>query len=488
MAYRKILRVQYRTIFRNLGWLFMSFSGLLMLPVIVCIFYPAEIGNSIPFVESAALSFILGYLLWHLFQKDTRNQKLTIHEGAIIVFFAWIGAVFFSALPFVFGNLLNFTHAVFESTSGWTTTGLTMVDEEAIPRIFLIWRSLMQYFGGAGFAIIMLSSIGGGVSSGIYAAEGRLDNLQPNIKKSTKTILKIYFTYAAGGIIAYKLAGMNFFDSFNHALTALATGGFSTKNASIGAFDSQLIETITIILMVLGTTGFGIHYLIWRGNLRQLKRNVEPWTFLVILVLFIPLITGTLSSADTFREGLFQGVSALTGTGFATVDLTIWNHYALLLMTLLMIFGGMMDSTSGGIKLFRIFVIFKAIWMEIQHFFLPKGSVKEFNACKGNKELKIDNFLLKNILIFSTLYFLNYIIGVTVMVAHGHSLSSSAFEYASALSTVGLSLGITNPGAPDILIWTETIGMLLGRLEFVVILYALAKLIRDIKQYLFSKR
>jgi trk system potassium uptake protein TrkH len=350
----------------------------------------------------------------------------------------------------------------------------------------------MQYFGGAGFAIIMLSSIGGGVSSGIYAAEGRTDNLQPHIKKSTKTILSIYITYALIGFSAYMLVGMNPFDAFNHALTGLATGGFSTRHASIGFYNSVPIEIITIILMTLGTTGFGVHYLLWSGDFKQLRKNVEPWTYFVILVIFIPLIISALfggiytSLPESIRQSTFQAVSALTGTGFATADMTVWNHYALFLMTLLMIFGGMMDSTSGGIKLFRIFVIFKAIWIEIQNFFLPKGAVKDYRAWKGNTEYKIDSNLMRSILIFTTLYLINYSVGVAVMLAHGYDFMTAAFEYASALSTVGLSLGITSTSAPDAIIWTETIGMFLGRLEFIIVLYAIAKIIRDLKQYLQS--
>ncbi|MFW6262749.1 MAG: TrkH family potassium uptake protein [Thermotogota bacterium] len=492
MAYKSYLKLQYKTILGSLGWMFMSFAILLLVPLVFCLFFPHEIPNAIYFVEAAALSFLLGYVLWFFFGKGTQNSRLTIHEGAIITFFVWMGAVFFSALPFVFANILSLSHAIFESTSGWTTTGLTLVHEERISKLFLVWRSLMQYFGGAGFAIIMLSSIGGGVSSGVYAAEGRMDNLQPHIKKSAKIILVIYFSYAVAGITAYIFAGMTPFNAFNHALTALATGGFSTSHSSIGGFNSVSVEIITIVLMTLGTTGFGIHYLLWSGDFRQLKKNVEPWTYLLILLLIIPLIIigvfGSIYSSlsESIRHGIFQAVSALTGTGFATTDLTVWSHFPLFLLTLLMIFGGMMDSTSGGLKLFRIFVVFKAIWIEIQKFFLPKGTIRYASACKGNIEYKIDSTLLKSILIFSTLYLLNYVIGVGVLVAHGNDLMSSAFEYASALSTVGLSLGITSTSAPDPVIWVQTIGMFLGRLEFIVILYAIAKLARDLKQYLQS--
>ncbi len=494
MTYRDMIKMKYRTIMRNLGWMLICFSVILLIPIVFCIFYPEEFPNSIYFFESAALSFICGYTLWFFFSnKKTADQHITVHEGAIIVLFAWLGAVFFSALPFVFSGELDFTQAVFESTSGWTTTGLSLVDVSKTSKLILVWRSLTQFFGGAGFAIIMLSSIGGGVSQGIYVAEGRMDNLLPNIKKSTKTILLIYFSYAVAGIIAYKIAGMNLFDSFNHSLTALATGGFSTRVNSIGEFNSIHIEIITIVLMTLGTTGFGIHYLIWERNFKQLKKNVEPWTYLVILLIFIPLLVLALlgpvygSLPHAIREGVFQAVSALTGTGFSTANLVLWNQMSLFLLTLLMIFGGMMDSTSGGIKLFRIYVIFKSILIEVQRFFLPKGAVKHHVAWKGNYMYKIDDALLRSVLIFTTLYFLNYAIGVGVMVSYGNDLMTSAFEYASALSTVGLSLGITNPGAPYPIIWTETIGMFLGRLEFIVVLYALAKIFRDLRQFYSSQ-
>jgi len=494
MNYQETIKIKYRTILRNLGWMLICFSGILLLPVFFCIFYPEELPNSLYFIESAALSFIVGYTLWYFFNnKKTKNIQITIHEGAIIVFFAWLGAVFFSALPFVFSGQLNLTQAIFESTSGWTTTGLSLVDVSKTSKLMLVWRSLTQFFGGAGFAIIMISSIGGGVSQGIYLAEGRMDNLLPNIKKSTKAILIIYFSYAVAGMIAYWIAGMSIFDSFNHSLTALATGGFSTKVNSIGEFNSVSIEIITIVLMTLGTTGFGVHYLIWERNFKQLKKNVEPWTYLVILIIFIPIIVfaivGTFygSVTEAVRHGVFQAVSALTGTGFSSTDLTIWNQFPLFMLTLLMIFGGMMDSTSGGLKLFRIYVIFKSIMIEIQKFFLPKGTVKQYVAWKGNSMYKIDDTLLKNVLIFTTLYFLNYAIGVSIMVGYGNDLMTSSFEYASALSTVGLSMGITVPDAPSAIIWSETIGMFLGRLEFIVVLYAVAKIIRDFKQYHSSK-
>jgi len=276
-------------------------------------------------------------------------------------------------------------------------------------------------------------------------------------------------------------------------LTALATGGFSTRTGSIGEFNSISIEIITIVLMLLGATGFGIHYTLWKKNFRAFWNNGEPKLMFIILALFTPLLmTGTLavfysSGAEQFRHSLFQAVSALTGTGFSTVDFVPWNHYGIYLIVLLMIFGGDLDSTSGGLKQYRLFALIKILWLEIRRYFLPKDAILKQEIWKGETRRYIDNSLVKEILLVFSLYFLTYAVGTGVLMSYGHSMAFSAFEYASALSTVGLSVGITVPGAPTGIIWTETIGMFLGRLEFLVVIYAITKLLRDGK-ILFRRR
>ncbi|HRW91702.1 MAG TPA: TrkH family potassium uptake protein [Thermotogota bacterium] len=494
MSYSQILREKYQTICKRLGWLFLMFSGILLFPLFLCFFFPEEWKNSWPFLASSLLSFSTGLLLWVPFQKASKENQLTVQEGAIIVLFTWMGAIFFSALPFLFSQTLSFSHAIFESTSGWTTTGLTLVDVSRVSKLLLFWRSLTQFVGGAGFAILMVSTVGGGVSAGVYNAEGRVDNLLPNIKRSARMIIRIYLVYAVAGFLAFAVAGMGLFDALNHSLTALATGGFSTRNDSLGSFQSLPIEMVSLVLMTLGTTGFGIHYLAWKGNWKDFRRNPEPWTYLFVLAVFLPLLVFGLAGStfshtgQAVRHAIFQGVSALTGTGFSTVGFANWLPFPMFLLTLLMIFGGMMDSTSGGLKLLRIFVVFKAIWVEIQLFFLPKGTVKHFQVYKGAKKIPLDDALLKNILLYFTLYFLTFAVGVGWLASYGHDLKSSAFEFASALSTVGLSVGITSTSAPLSIIWVETTGMFLGRLEFIVILYAIAKLVRDLKQVRGSKK
>ncbi len=485
MGYRKILEVQYRTLLSNMGWIFLCFSVILLLPVLACFFYPSEFHLAQWFLYASGISFLIGYFLWKSFRKGSVQQRLTIQEGAIIVVGSWLGAILLSALPFVFSGYLPFLQAVFESTSGWTTTGLTVVDVEQFPKILLFWRSLTQFFGGAGFAIIMLSSIGGGISSGIYLAEGRMDNLLPHIKKSAKMILIIYSTYTLIGCFAYAIAGMGWFDAINHSLTALATGGFSTRTDSIGAFQSTSIEAITLVLMTLGATGFGIHFLAWQRDWNHLKKCAEPYLYLAILAFVIPMVFLSLSQSiysnlsDSLRHSVFQGISALTGTGFSTSDLVPWPGFSLFILVVLMIFGGMMDSTSGGVKLFRLYVVFQVILSHIQSFFLPKGTVQVKVVWKGNKKFVIQDFMIKSILVFLCLYFITLGAGVGVLLWHGNSLQNSLFEFTSALSTVGLSVGITRSDAPPLVLIAQTIGMFLGRLEFLVVIFGLSKVVRD---------
>ncbi|MDK2864686.1 MAG: trk/ktr system potassium uptake protein [Thermotogota bacterium] len=484
MAYTETLKLHYKIIFHHVGTLFTYFPVIVLVPILFCFAYPEEWSNALFFAETALVSLSLGLLLRYLF-KPPKNAPLTIKEGTIIVLFTWTIGIFISALPFVFSGTLNMSQAIFESTSGWTTTGLTVVDVTTVSKLILVWRSLMQFLGGAGFAIIMLSAVIGPSGFGLYYAEGRIDNIMPNIRASVRMILVIYLSYAAGGIIAYLLAGMNFFDAFNHSLTALASGGFSTRAGSIGEFNSLAVEIVTVVLMVMGTTGFGVHYTLWSGKFKQFLKNGEPWTLLSILLLFTPVLirftTFSLYPEAPARTGIFQAVSALTTTGFSTVSFERWNDLGLYVLTLLMIFGGGMDSTSGGLKLFRLYALARAIWAQLISFFRPRTAVETIVLYKGQKAIELDLRLLKEILIIFTFYFIFYCLGVGVLAAYGYSLADSAFEYASALSTVGLSVGITRPDMPAPILWVETVGMFMGRLEFLVVFYAIIKLVRDVK-------
>jgi trk system potassium uptake protein TrkH len=483
------LKHRYKIIFKNTGMMLVYFGIGLILFGSLSLFYK-DFNSFYSFLESGMISIFTGAILI-LLSWNEKNNSINIQDAIVIIFFVWTLAIFFSALPFVFSGILNIHHAIFESTSGWTTTGLTLIDVTKIPKIFLLWRSLMQYFGGAGFALIMVIATGA-LGVGLYQAEGRTDNVVPNLRDSAKIIFGIYISWAIIGILLLKfVAGLNLFDSFNHTLTALATGGFSTKINSVGEFNNINAEIIIMILMIAGGTGFGVHYAALRRR-DLFKKNPEPKTMFFILLISIPLILFfTTKVLYGFFEGLrhaaFQAISALTGTGFSTVTFDNWNNFGLLIMTILMILGGMMDSTSGGLKLFRIFVIWKIIIHQIKNYFKPEGSIFHIEVYKGISKKKISYDTLKDVIAVVSMYFIIFSIGVLVLLSYGYSMEDSMFEYASALSAVGLSVGITTPDAPLGVIWIETLGMYLGRLEFFVIFFAIIKIFRDVKDIIHIK-
>ena len=508
--YLIFLKSRYKSIFRATGDVLLALSSLILVISLISLFY-SEMNMFFPFFSTSIIGYFISSVMKYFTRKDNYDF-LNIQDAVMIIFLVWTISIFLSGLPFLFSGLLNFTQSIFESTSGWTTTGLTMfLDVESLPKTILLWRSIIQYIGGAGFALIMVVTAGA-MGAGLYQAEGRTDNLVPNLKDSTKLIATIYLSWAIIGVFSiYIFTDLNFFDSLNHTFTALATGGFSTNNASIGGFDNVTLEVIIMVLMIMGGTGFGVHYagvILLKNTWRTLKdfrnksidrlefkdrlkrepffKNPEPKTMLYILI-FSFILVAIFSTSQIFdfgnslRHSAFQVISSLTGTGFASTNLINWNAFGIFFLTILMVLGGMMDSTSGGLKLYRVYIALKMILLEIQSYFKPQGVKFHFEVYKGVSKKEVNLDTLKNVLSIITMYFLIYFIGVFVLVSHGYSLQDSLFEYASALSAVGLSVGITLPDAPAGVLWIETFGMYLGRLEFYAIIFAVMKLIKDIK-------
>jgi len=508
--YLIFLKSRYKSVFKATGDVLLALSILIFSISILSLFFK-DFNMFIPFFSTSLIGFGISGGMKFFTRKD-KFDFLNLQDAVMIIFLVWTISIFLSSLPFMFSGLLNFTQAIFESTSGWTTTGLSMfLDVESLPKIILLWRSIIQYIGGAGFALIMVVTAGA-MGAGLYQAEGRTDNLVPNLKDSTKLIATIYISWAVAGVIAiFIFTDLNFFDSLNHTFTALATGGFSTNNASIGGFDNVSLELIIMVLMIMGGTGFGVHYagiLLLKNSFKTLKelknktidklefkdrikrepffKNPEPKTMFYILLIAFIFVT-LFSTAEIFngwesiRHSSFQVISSLTGTGFASTTLINWNAFGIFFLTILMILGGMMDSTSGGLKLYRVYIALKMIIIEMQSYFKPQGVKFHFEVHKGVSKKEVGLETLKNILSIFTMYFLIYFIGVFVLVSHGYNLQDSLFEYASALSAVGLSVGITVPDAPLGVLWIEIFGMYLGRLEFYAIIYAVMKLFKDIK-------
>ncbi len=434
----------------------------------------------------------LGAILW----RSLRPQEpvsLGAPEGAVIIVVAWAAAMLVGAVPLMGCAGLNFSQAVFEATSGWTTTGLSVVDVTKASHLILLHRSIMQLAGGAGLAILMLAAFGGPLGVGLSAAEGKEIQLVPNVRRSTRLVVSIYAAYALAGILALRLAGMNWFDAVNHSFCAVSTGGFSTRPESIGYWNSPLIEAVTMALMILGNLNFLTGYALLKGRWRAVLRNgeVRLTTFLLpagISVLFIAATAVMFPTlGKSLRVAIFETVSALTTTGYSTVDYKSFNATATLVLIALMLVGGGVCSTAGGIKQFRIYVLWRTLLWEFRRLLLPRQAISRPQVWGEDNREPVDDATLRQIGVFVFLYLLLFLAGSLLLSANGFSLSDSLFEFASALGTVGLSVGVTYQTTPPVVLWAETMAMLLGRLEFLVIGIGLVKIAQDGKGLLRSE-
>jgi trk system potassium uptake protein TrkH len=357
----------------------------------------------------------------------------------------------------------------------------------------LLWRSVIQLAGGAGLAIIMMSAIVGPTGVGISSAEGRSDQLVPQVRQSARLVLVIYSCYAAAGTLSYWIAGMSPFDALNHAFAAVSTGGFSTRAESIGYWDSPAIEAVSLPLMLLGNLSFVTAWLLWRGRLRLVLRNGEVRLLVVLIPLSVAAVFLLTSQAiysqlgsqlgsqlvKSIRVAVFETLTAITTTGFSTVGYGNWNAFGVLLLVVLMLIGGGTCSTAGGMKQFRVYLFCKLLIWEIRRSFLPRSAIFERPVWEGDRRVFVDDARVRQVAIFVFLYLATFMGGVMLLCACGYSLGDSLFEFASALGTVGLSVGVTSAQMPDAALWAEILAMFLGRLEFTVVIVSLLKLLRD---------
>ncbi len=483
------LKQQYRTIVSYVG-LVLLMSGILMCtPLVALIAWPEEWVYALSFILPAAVLSGIGMVLWRVVRPRV-TIILTLKEGGVVVLISWIVVLLFSACPFMNIQGFSFTQAVFESVSGWTTTGLSVIDVSKAPHVLLLWRSIMQLAGGAGLVIIMLAAIAGPMGPGLSIAEGRSDQLVPHVRRSVELVLVIYTGYSLLGFVMYLFAGMSPFDSINHAFTAVSTGGFSTKPMSISEWDSAAIEAVSIPLMILGNLNFLTAYMLLNGKLKYVYRNGEIRFMVLLIVIAVPALFILLcaniypSLGKSFRVALFETVSALTTTGFTSTVYTKWDDVGKGILILLMIIGGGTCSTAGGMKQYRIYLLCKSLLVELRRPFLPRTAVIEYYIWVGDRKDFISDVHIRQVALFISLYMLTFIMGTGIIAAHGFWIGDAMFEFASSLSTVGLSVSITSASSPPLLLWTETIGMFLGRLEFIVIIVSIRKIFRDMVSFL----
>lgn len=421
-------------------------------------------------------------LFLYLFTKD-HEKDLRKREGYVVVSLGWLVMSLFGAIPFVIhGAIPSYTDAFFETMSGFTTTGASILNEiEALPHGLLFWRSLTQWLGGMGIIVLSLAIMPilgiGGMQLFVAEVPGPTkDKIHPRIRETAKRLWIIYLLFTVTEILLLMLGGMNFFDSINHAFTTMATGGFSTKQASVAHFSSPFIHYVIILFMFLAGTNFTVHYYVLHAKFSVIKQNDEFKFYLKITLLFSLAIAAALffkgySDPETsFRDSLFQVVSIITTTGYVTADYEIWGSFFQIVFFLLLFIGGCAGSTGGGIKIVRHLLLIKNSFSELRRLIHPRAVIPvRFN---GNS---VPNDIISNILAFFLFYIFIFVLGTIVMALAGLDFLSAMGSVATSIGNVGPAIGSVGPSnnfahIPDFGKWFLSFLMLMGRLELFTIL------------------
>ena len=393
---------------------------ILLVPLIVIPFYPGEAKLSVTFLITACLSVMAGLLVCRYGKQIDNSSRLVV--------FSWFYGILLAAVPFLMYGDVTLTQALFESVSGFTTTGLSVLDVEKLPHTFLFYRAFLQYVGGLGFIMTMLLFVQEKDSAVLYQAEGHPDRLMPGIGKTAKVIGTMY--------------------------------GF---------------------FLFIGTTNFSLLLLLFKGRIRDFCKSSEMRFLGGLILITIPilsgfLVTGGKTIGERIRLSIFNAFSALSTTGYATCSYNDWSESALAVMILLMVIGGGLGSTAGGIKLARVCILMKNLVRNIRKKMAPDRTVLLTYYHRGTEKELLENEQIEEASTYAGCYVLIYILGTVLLTFFsGCTLPQGAFEFASSLGTVGLSIGVTNSNTSTICLFIEIVGMVLGRLEIFVIFKALKK-------------
>ena len=441
-------------------------------------------GDSLGIFLGAAVTFTVGFLT---FRRTRFKDDLTTREGFAIVTFAWTGTAVFGALPYLFtGTIEGVIPAVFESMSGFTTTGATVFSEiEALPHGILFWRSFTHWLGGMGIivlAIAILPYLGvGGMQ--LFKAEvpgPTPERLRPRITQTAKLLWYVYLGMTGVEILLLILGGMDLFDASTHTFATLATGGFSTKNESVAYFESPYIHYVIILFMYLAGVNFALHFRAVTGHLDYFKDR--EWRFFTGLILAAALALLALNLAggsypftsggveEAFRDGLFQATAIGTTTGFVTADYETWVPAAQILIFILFFTGGMAGSTGGSMKSIRVLLLLKHTAIQLRKHLHPRAILL---ARVGKRVVKED--ILANVMGFVILYALLFLAGAAVMALLGMDFVTALGASAATVGNIGPGFG--NVGPTDNYGWMSDTAlaalsflMLVGRLEIYTVL------------------
>ncbi|MEG1527557.1 MAG: TrkH family potassium uptake protein [Clostridia bacterium] len=466
-----------------LGMFMIPVGILCLIPLLILPFYPSEVIYARNYIIPGVSSIFIGFLLFLLIKGKQRAQ-LQRHQDAVLVTAIWAISILIGAIPIMMSGY-NFTHAVFESTSGFTTTGLSIVDVDNSPKLLLLYRSLTHFFGGVGFVLIVFSIVSDKFGMQLYSSEGHSDRLMPNLLKSARTIMAIYSGLIALGTLAYCCFGMSLFDAVNHSIASLSTGGFSTRSTSLAYYNSAPIEIITVVLMFLGNANFLVLLNLVRCKIKNVVKHSETILVCIVMLLFLPiLIYSATTFTDSFwmavRVGLFQFTTALTTTGFQMLpDNSNFSGLPFIfngVIILCMLIGGGAGSTAGGLKQSRVALMLKSVYFNFRDKLSNKNVIRTNLIYRVGEKVEVKKDDIAENYNFIMVYLLIFALGTIIFSAYGNNLTDSMFEVASSLGTVGISAGLTAPTAPPLLHWVSTTCMFIGRLEIFVVFVAISRM------------
>ena len=468
----------YKTVFFTLGLLQIILGLSMIIPILIQILYNETDSG---FIGSGIISIIFG-MLFYLSNLD-HDKKINIQQAFVLTALSWLSIAIFGSLPFIFSDInLSVTDAFFESMSGITTTGSTIINNlDDSPKGILFWRAMLQWLGGIGIIVMAITLMPimnvGGMQLFKISSNDKNEKILPKTKEISIRLIYIYLSLTFTCSVIYKLCGMSFFDSFTHAMTTIATGGFSNYNESIGYFNNFYIELTSIIFILSGSIPFLAYLKFINGDRNILFSDTQIKSFFKIIlfsisILFFYLAIINRSFTDiSLMSVSFNVISILTGTGYVTENFSNWGNFPLLFFLILMFIGGCAGSTTCGIKIFRVQILYQFFSNQIKKIVFPHGI---FNT-KYEKQ-NIDEKFMSSVITFIYLYILIFFISTALLSLTGLDFVTSISAAATSISNVGPGLGdLIGPNGnfsslSDYSKWILSLTMILGRLELFAIL------------------
>ena len=468
----------YKTVFFTLGILQIILGLFMIIPLITQIIYK-EVDSG--FISASIVCVIFG-ILFYLSNLD-HEKKLNLPQAFLLTALSWLTIAIFGSLPFVFSNIeLGLTDAFFESMSGITTTGSTIIkDLDNSPKGILIWRALLQWLGGIGIIVMAITLMPimnvGGMQLFKISSNDTSEKVMPKTKEISIRLIIVYSSLTLACAVIYKLFGMNLFDSITHSMTTIATGGFSNYNESIGHFNNSYIEFSSIIFIIMGSIPFIAYIKFLNGNKKvffndiQIKGFIKIILFSIIILFIYLFFENKIFSEVRILSIVFNVVSILTGTGYVTENFSLWGNFSSIFFLILMFIGGCAGSTACGIKIFRIQILYQFILNQLKKIIYPRGIF----IIKYDKD-NINEKSLSSVISFIYLYIIIFFIITALLSLSGLNFITSISAAATAISNVGPGLGdLIGPNGnfsalSDFSKWILSFAMILGRLELFAIL------------------